>query len=146
MAIKIYSLLLTWIILLYFIISSNVFALTPYKIEVKELPIQGYDISSRESKPSIYEDYIAYKSNFSEVTLYNIKTGNKRIITKDPIKVTNVQLYGNNVLYIAYYRNYKELTNYNILTNKTVSVIPVGDNHQYYLTDNKIITFVKIQL
>lgn len=129
------------IILASFLIKSAL-ALTPYKIEIKELPIKGYDVGSGESKPAIADDYIAYRSNFNEIILYNIKTGNSKIITGNPIKVRNIQLSGNNLIYIAYYKNdYRELVSYNILTNKTFAIIPLDNNFEYYITDDKLIAF-----
>lgn len=129
------------IILASFLIKSAL-ALTPYKMEVKELPIKGYDVSNGESKPSIFGSIIAYRSGNNQISIYNTNTNTSKIIAEEGIKILNPKVYGNYVLYKVLYRdNFAELKKYNLLTEKTYIVMPMQYSTKYLIENNKAIGF-----
>ena len=142
-----YKFILALIIL---IVIPYTLALTPYKIEVKELPIHATDVGSPESRPSIYKNIIAYRSGSNQISVYDLTNDQTKNIIDSYFAVIKPRVYNNYVLYQQYDRNgATDLMKYNLLTNKTYIISPVdrytnfgSSVYPFSLIDNKIIAYV----
>jgi len=121
--------------LLLLVVSFNVFALTPYKIEFEELPIKVYS----DETPSIYGDIIAYRSDRNEISIYNLDTDEIKIISNTDNSVSNAVVYGNYVLYDISYRGISELVKHDLASGKTNIIMPSG---KYFVRNNILIAYI----
>jgi restriction system protein len=120
-----------------------VLADTPYKIEVKELPIKGY----YEMSPSMYGNFIAYKSDINEISVYDLTSGKNKVIAKLGLKVSEPQVFENHIIYTVIYRdNFRELMNYDIINDKNYILMPIDQPQGYSIAENKIITYAECGL
>lgn len=113
----------------------STFALTPYKIELEELPIEVYS----DEIPLISGDIIAYKSNRNEISVYNLDTKEKKVISNTNNSVYNTEVYGNYVLYEISYRAITELVKHDLVSGKTNIIMLSG---KYFVRDNILIAYI----
>lgn len=113
------------------------YADTPYSINFVELPISV----DSESKLSLFDNIIAYKSDSNKISIYNIKTNESKVISNTNNSVIEPFVHGNYVLYAIQYRGISELMKYDLLTEKTNALMPFESRPAYSVENNILIAY-----
>lgn len=132
--------IIIFILMISLIINSiQVIALTPYKIDIKELPLTYTSISAGSSPGSItfYDNIIAYKSDYGEISIYNLKTNENKVIAKSVFLLDSPYVYKQLVLYMDNSRLGSKLIKHNLLTGEEFIL---SDSFRLYNSEGQTFT------